>query len=66
MDRVCLIINKSPEKQHTPNRPCHDEKYTLNCSKIERELGFTPSANFNKELENTVNWYLNNKDYLNK
>ena len=66
MDRVCLAINKTPQKQHIPNRPCHDEKYTLNCSKIERELGFTPSANFNKELENTVNWYLNNKNYLNK
>ena len=66
MDKVCLIINKTPNKQHTLNRPCHDEKYTLNCSKIEKELGFKPSTNFNQKLENTVNWYLNNPEYLNK
>lgn len=66
MDKVSEIVGKVAVKKHIANRPCHDEKYTLNCFKIENELGFKPSANFNENLSNTVKWYLNNKDWLEK
>ena len=66
MDNVCEIVGKTANKKHISNRPCHDEKYTLDCSKIELELGFKPNNNFNENLIYTVNWYLNHKDWLEK
>lgn len=66
MDNVCEIVGKTANKKHISNRPCHDEKYTLDCSKIEFELGFKPNNNFNENLIYTVNWYLNHQDWLEK
>lgn len=64
MDNICKLLGLVSKKQHIKNRPCHDEKYTLNADKIERELGFKPDNNFNENLAYTVKWYLNNKDWL--
>lgn len=43
------------------DRPGHDRRYSLDCSKIKRELGYKPSGNFEKLLELTVMWYLDNQ-----
>ncbi len=66
MDKVCSFVNANPKKEHVANRPCHDEKYTLNCEKIKNELGFVSSSNFNENLKTTLNWYLKNRQWLNK
>lgn len=46
------------------DRPGHDLRYAIDASKIQRELGFEPSLNFEKGLEITVDWYLENEDWL--
>ncbi|MEN0087378.1 MAG: dTDP-glucose 4,6-dehydratase [Pseudomonadota bacterium] len=43
------------------DRPGHDRRYAIDASKIERELGWSPSATFEEGLANTVDWYLNNE-----
>jgi dTDP-glucose 4,6-dehydratase len=42
------------------DRPGHDRRYSIDCSKIKKELGWKPKANFVNELEQTVKWYVDN------
>jgi dTDP-glucose 4,6-dehydratase len=42
------------------DRPGHDYRYAIDASKIRRELGWTPSENFESGLRKTVEWYLHN------
>lgn len=45
------------------DRPGHDQRYAIDASKIERELGWTPLENFDSGLRKTVKWYLENKQW---
>nr|WP_314444324.1 dTDP-glucose 4,6-dehydratase [uncultured Sphingomonas sp.] len=42
------------------DRPGHDRRYAIDCSRVERELGWTPSVDFEQGLARTVDWYLDN------
>ena len=42
----------------------HDIKYSVNNEKIRNELSFECSVEFSKGLENTVNWYLDNLNWV--
>jgi dTDP-glucose 4,6-dehydratase len=42
------------------DRPGHDLRYAIDCSKIERELGWRPQETFESGLRKTVQWYLDN------
>jgi dTDP-glucose 4,6-dehydratase len=42
------------------DRPGHDQRYAIDCSKIERELGWRPAETFETGLRKTVRWYLEN------
>ena len=46
------------------DRKGHDRRYSLDSSKIRNELGWIPRVSFGKGLEDTVHWYLSNKDWL--
>jgi dTDP-glucose 4,6-dehydratase len=43
------------------DRPGHDRRYAIDASKIERELGWTPSESFESGLARTIDWYLDNE-----
>lgn len=43
------------------DRPGHDRKYVVDWRKIKNELGWKPEHNFNKQLEETVDWYKENE-----
>jgi dTDP-glucose 4,6-dehydratase len=45
------------------DRPGHDRRYAIDCSKIEQELGWTPSRTFEDGLADTIGWYLENEDW---
>ncbi|MCX6154752.1 MAG: dTDP-glucose 4,6-dehydratase [Candidatus Kapabacteria bacterium] len=55
------ILNK-PESliTYVKDRPGHDRRYAIDCSKAESELAWKPAFNFDEGLVSTVNWYLNN------
>jgi dTDP-glucose 4,6-dehydratase len=43
------------------DRPGHDRRYSLDCSKIKRELGWRPEYSFDFSLEQTIKWYIKNE-----
>jgi dTDP-glucose 4,6-dehydratase len=45
------------------DRPGHDQRYAIDASKIERELGWTPAETFETGLRKTVRWYLDNRPW---
>jgi dTDP-glucose 4,6-dehydratase len=47
------------------DRPGHDFRYAIDTSKINKELGWSPSLTFEEGLEETIEWYLNNKAWIN-
>lgn len=46
------------------DRPGHDLRYAIDATKINRELGYQPSVTFEEGLSKTIDWYLNNQDWL--
>jgi dTDP-glucose 4,6-dehydratase len=48
------------EFKHVQDRPGHDRRYSLDGSKIKRELGWKPTYSFDFALEDTIKWYINN------
>ncbi len=47
------------------DRPGHDLRYAIDASKINKELGWKPSVTFEEGLAKTIDWYLNNEEWLN-
>lgn len=46
------------------DRPGHDRRYAIDATKINSELGWSPSVTFEEGLDKTVDWYLNNGEWL--
>jgi dTDP-glucose 4,6-dehydratase len=49
---------------HVKDRPGHDRRYAIDARKIERELGWRPAETFETGIRKTVQWYLNNPDWV--
>ena len=49
---------------HVKNRPGHDQRYAIDCSKIKGELGWKREMTFEQGLELTVDWNLSNKKWI--
>lgn len=49
---------------YVKDRAGHDQRYAIDASKIERELGWKPSLQFAEGLEKTVDWYLSNLEWV--
>jgi len=56
-DRTRLI-------EHVADRPGHDRRYAIDCSKLRSQLGWQPSVDFEQGLDRTVDWYLANRDWV--
>ena len=50
---------------YVKDRPGHDLRYAIDASKINKELGWSPSVTFEEGLSKTIDWYLSNEDWLN-
>ncbi len=70
---LCKIVDKklgkpqgTSEKLITfvKDRAGHDLRYAIDSSKIQKQLGWKPEVNFEQGLELTVDWYLQNKNWL--
>jgi dTDP-glucose 4,6-dehydratase len=49
---------------HVKDRPGHDRRYAIDASKINKELGWSPSVTFEEGLAETIDWYLQNTEWL--
>jgi dTDP-glucose 4,6-dehydratase len=50
---------------YVKDRAGHDARYAIDATKIKDELGWVPSITFEEGLRNTVDWYLQNEEWLN-
>jgi dTDP-glucose 4,6-dehydratase len=50
--------------RYVSDRPGHDRRYAIDCSKIERELGWRPTIPFDQGLRDTVAWYIAHSDWV--
>lgn len=63
MKSLIKIMSLNEEKiSFVPDRPGHDFRYAINFEKL-KKLGWTPKKDINKDLEDTVNWYIENKNW---
>lgn len=46
------------------DRPGHDRRYAIDASKINKELGWYPSVTFEEGLSQTIDWYLENRQWM--
>jgi dTDP-glucose 4,6-dehydratase len=51
---------------YVTDRPGHDRRYAIDASKIERELGWTPTVTFEQGIEQTVDWYLEHQPWVDR
>ena len=49
---------------HVQDRPGHDRRYAIDARKLERELGWKPAETFDSGVRKTVQWYLDNQDWV--
>jgi dTDP-glucose 4,6-dehydratase len=49
---------------YVTDRAGHDLRYAIDASKLKNDLGWVPSVTFEQGLDSTVDWYLNNKEWL--
>ena len=59
-DHCSAIWRVMQEAAFVKDRPGHDRRYAIDCSKIERDLGWKPAETFSTGFERTVDWYLAN------
>jgi dTDP-glucose 4,6-dehydratase len=50
---------------YVKDRPGHDKRYAIDANKINKELGWKPSVTFEEGLKITIDWYLDNQEWLN-
>lgn len=70
---LCSIMDKKLAREkgtsaklitYVTDRPGHDLRYAIDASKLNKELGWEPSLQFEEGLEKTVDWYLNNEEWI--
>ncbi|GHU38660.1 dTDP-glucose 4,6-dehydratase [Spirochaetia bacterium] len=52
--------------KYVTDRPGHDKRYAIDCSKIKKEIGWNQQYTFESGLDKTVDWYLSNKEWTDK
>ena len=63
ISKETLSLKKNVKIEFVKDRPGHDLRYALNSDKIKKNLKWKPITSFEKGIENTFNWYLENKEY---
>jgi dTDP-glucose 4,6-dehydratase len=70
--QICAILDDLKPSQRpseslvtfVKDRPGHDRRYAMNITKIERELGWRPRETFASGLRKTIEWYLDNLEWV--
>ena len=70
---LCRLMDEKLGRQHgeseqlityVKDRPGHDRRYAIDATKINKELGWKPSVTFEEGLAQTIDWYLQNTEWL--
>jgi dTDP-glucose 4,6-dehydratase len=71
VDLICDVLDelRPTEASHralrtfVADRPGHDRRYAIDARKIRRELGWRPRHTFESGLRDTIQWYLDHRDW---
>jgi dTDP-glucose 4,6-dehydratase len=71
---LCAILDElhaegAPHEQlitYVKDRPGHDRRYAIDCRKLQNELGWKPKESFTTGIRKTVEWYLQNPNWVEK
>jgi dTDP-glucose 4,6-dehydratase len=71
VQRICDIMDRfnpagASHRRHVSfvtDRPGHDQRYAIDASRLERELGWSAKETFDTGIEKTVRWYLDNREW---
>lgn len=70
---LCSLMDEKLERSpgeskslitYVKDRPGHDRRYAIDATKLEEELGWKPSLQFEEGLSKTIDWYLENEEWL--
>lgn len=74
VDGLCAILDQlrpradgqsyQSQKTFVADRPGHDQRYAIDATHIARELGWRPAESFDSGMQRTVQWYLDNPDWI--
>ena len=73
LDRLIELVAEEAHKKvaalralitYVKDRPGHDRRYAIDCSKLKSELGWKQSVDFDEGLRKTVRWYLDNPTWI--
>jgi dTDP-glucose 4,6-dehydratase len=74
VDTLCALLDElrpradsqpyASQKIYVADRPGHDKRYAIDAGKIQKELGWTPRESFETGLRKTVQWYLDNPEWV--
>jgi dTDP-glucose 4,6-dehydratase len=71
VNTICSVLHElRPARDYkslityVKDRPGHDRRYAINCTKIETELGWQPIETFETGIQKTVRWYLENQNWV--
>ena len=72
VEQICAILDELAPKSNrysslitfVKDRPGHDRRYAIDCSKIKSDLGWEPKENFDSGLIKTIQWYLENPTWV--
>jgi len=73
IDNICTTVNRLKKdeidrhklKKFVKDRPGHDQRYAINCTKIKFDLIWKRTVNFDEGLTRTVKWYMDNPEWVN-
>ncbi|MBS0459403.1 MAG: dTDP-glucose 4,6-dehydratase [Proteobacteria bacterium] len=76
VNAICALLDqRCPREDGQPrasqityvtDRPGHDRRYAIDASKLRDELGWEPKYSFERGIAQTVDWYLDNQDWVNR
>lgn len=74
VEKICEYLDMLVPKAHggkyrdqitfVKDRPGHDKRYAIDCSKIQSELGWYPKYTFEEGIKETIHWYLQNDQWI--
>ena len=65
INKILSTMDKTSDLiEFVEDRPGHDLRYSLDSSKIRKELGWSPKTNFEDGITKTISWYLSNESWL--
>jgi len=64
VEKILNILGKSNDMiEYVGDRPGHDKRYSIDCKKIESQIGWKPKHEFDDALKQTVDWYMKNQSW---